>query len=185
MKKLIVLLVILGVTGPVLANEFDLPPGKWWEDQRVVDRVGITGEQQSEIREVVYERARKMIDLKADVEKAGLDLAAAVDRAEFDASAVRSAYAGVSGRPPQTRERALRNAARGAADAQHRPVAEDAGDQAEGAADARPAAPSRPTAAGREDAAGGLFQVGLRIKGPGLTDQKNSVVAPAFCTCFP
>lgn len=92
MKKLIVMLLILGVTGPVLANEFDLPPGKWWEDQRIVDRVGISAEQQSEIRDVVYERARKMIDLKADVDKVGLDLAAAVDRADFDASAVRSAY---------------------------------------------------------------------------------------------
>ncbi len=92
MKKAILMFVALALAGPVVANDFDLPPGKWWENQRVVDQVGISAEQQAEISEVVYERARRMIDLKADVDKAGLDLAAAVDEAEFDAAAVREAH---------------------------------------------------------------------------------------------
>lgn len=92
MKNFVLVFVLLALAGPGVANELDLPPGKWWEDQRVVDAVGITSEQQAEISTVVYRRARRMIDLKADVEKAGLDLAASVDAADFDAAAVREAH---------------------------------------------------------------------------------------------
>ena len=93
MKNLSIVLVVLAAVGPVAAQDFDLPPGRWWEDQRVVDHVGITEEQQAQIREVVYERARHMIDLKATVEKAGLDLRASVDQQEFDPAPVRDAFA--------------------------------------------------------------------------------------------
>lgn len=93
MKNFLIVFVVLTAAGPVAAQEFDLPPGRWWEDQRLVDHVGITEEQQAQIREVVYERARHMIDLKAAVEKAGLDLRASVDQQEFDPAPVRDAYA--------------------------------------------------------------------------------------------
>ncbi len=93
MKKLVIIFGFLTVAGPLAANDFDLPPGRWWEDQRVVSRIGLTEEQQGQIREVVFERARRMIDLKADVDKAGLDLAGTVDQREFDPVPVRAAYA--------------------------------------------------------------------------------------------
>jgi Spy/CpxP family protein refolding chaperone len=92
MKKVLVLFVVLAAVGPVSANEFDLPPGRWWEDQRLVDHVGLSDDQQSEIREIVYEHARRMIDLKATVEKAGLDLKASVDQEDFDPAPVRDAH---------------------------------------------------------------------------------------------
>jgi Spy/CpxP family protein refolding chaperone len=93
MKKTLIIIVLLAVTGPLAANDFDLPPGKWWEDQRLVSRIGLTDEQQDQIREVVYQHARRMIDLKADVDKAGLDLLGTVDQLNFDPAPVRAAYA--------------------------------------------------------------------------------------------
>ena len=93
MKRLLIIIVILAVAGPLVANDFDLPPGKWWEDQRLVNRIGLTEEQQALIRDVVFEHARRMIDLKADVDKAGLDLAGTVDQRDFDPTPVRAAYA--------------------------------------------------------------------------------------------
>ena len=93
MKRVLIIIVVLAAVGPLAANEFDLPPGKWWENQRFVSQIGLTDEQQVQIREVVFEHARRMIDLKADVDKAGLDLAASVDQQEFDAAPVRAAYA--------------------------------------------------------------------------------------------
>jgi len=92
MKKTLMAIVVLAAALPLAANEFDLPPGKWWENQRLVDYVGITAEQQATIGDLVYEHARRMIDLKADVEKAGLDLANVVSTEEFDEPAVRSSY---------------------------------------------------------------------------------------------
>ena len=76
-----------------LLLEFDLPPGKWWENPRLVDHIGLSDEQQGQIRGIVFEHARRMIDLKAEVEKAGLDLAETVDQQDFDPAPVRAAYA--------------------------------------------------------------------------------------------
>ena len=93
MKRILIIIVVLAAAGPLAANDLDLPPGKWWEDQRLVDRIGLTEEQQNLIREVVFEHARRMIDLKADVDKSGLDLAGTVDQQDFDPAPVRAAYA--------------------------------------------------------------------------------------------
>jgi Spy/CpxP family protein refolding chaperone len=94
MKKALIITVVLALAGPLAAaNEFDLPPGRWWENPRMVNHVGLTDEQQGQIREVVFAYARRMIDLKADVDKAGLDLASSVDQQDFDPAPVRAAYA--------------------------------------------------------------------------------------------
>jgi Spy/CpxP family protein refolding chaperone len=93
MKRFLVIILVLAVAGQLGADDFDLPPGKWWEDQRVVSRIGLSEEQQNHIRGIVFKHARRMIDLKADVDKAGLDLAGTVDQQVFDPAPVRAAYA--------------------------------------------------------------------------------------------
>jgi Spy/CpxP family protein refolding chaperone len=93
MKKVLMIIAIFAVAGSLAANDFGLPPGKWWENPRMVDHIGLTDEQQDQIRGIVFEHARRMIDLKADVDKAGLDLAESVDQQEFDPAPVRAAYA--------------------------------------------------------------------------------------------
>jgi Spy/CpxP family protein refolding chaperone len=92
-KRLVILVVALLFVGPLMASELDVLPGKWWEDERVVNRMGLTDQQQEQIRDVVFEHARLMIDLKADFDKAGLDLAASVDQEVFDPVPVRAAHA--------------------------------------------------------------------------------------------
>jgi Spy/CpxP family protein refolding chaperone len=94
MKK-VLLIAVVGVLAAtmVAANDFDLPPGRWWENQRFVDQIGLTEEQRGQIRGIVYAYARRMIDLKAEVDKAGLDLASTVDQVDFDPAPVRAAYA--------------------------------------------------------------------------------------------
>jgi Spy/CpxP family protein refolding chaperone len=94
MKKTLIIIAILAVATPLAAaDEFDLPPGRWWENPRLVDHIGLTDEQQGQIREIVFAYARRMIDLKAEVDKAGLDLASTVDQQEFDPAPVRAAHA--------------------------------------------------------------------------------------------
>jgi Spy/CpxP family protein refolding chaperone len=93
MKKLLLMLVVFAVSGSVAGSELDLPPGKWWENQRLAAAIGLSEEQVTDIRAAVYEHARRMIDLKAKVELAGLDLAETVNREQFDAAEVRAAYA--------------------------------------------------------------------------------------------
>ena len=93
MKKWLITCALLAAVLPLAAQEFELPPGKWWEDQRLADRVGLSAEQQQQIRDLVYEGARRMIDLKAAVDLAGLDLAEVVNSSDFDPKAVRASYA--------------------------------------------------------------------------------------------
>ncbi len=93
MKKLMVLLFGLATAASVAASDFELPPGKWWESERLATHIGLSDRQASEIREVVFAHARRMIDLKAKVELAGLDLAETVNHPQLDGDAVRAAYA--------------------------------------------------------------------------------------------
>ena len=93
MKQTLIIIAVLAVAGPLAANDFDLPPGKWWENPRLVNHIGLADEQQDQIRGIVYQHARKMINLKADVDRAGLDLADSVDQQDFDPAPVRAAYA--------------------------------------------------------------------------------------------
>ena len=97
MKKSLMIIALVLAAGPLMANplapnEFNLLPGRWWEDPRFASRVGLSEEQQVQIREIIFAHARRMIDLKADVDKAGLDLASSVDQREFDPAPVRAAY---------------------------------------------------------------------------------------------
>mgnify|MGYP001816242148 FL=1 len=93
MKKALIIIAVLAMAGPLTANDFDLPPGKWWENPRLVNHIGLADEQQDQIRGIVFQHARRMIDLKADVDKAGLDLAESVAQQDFDPAPVRAAYA--------------------------------------------------------------------------------------------
>jgi len=83
-------LVALATVGR--AAELNLPPGKWWENERVVARVGLSEDQQRAIGDLVYKHAHRMIDLNAELKKAELELADSVDRDDFDPAAVRKAF---------------------------------------------------------------------------------------------
>lgn len=85
-----VLLVAAAVSG---AAAVELPHGKWWENDRVVQRIGLTEDQQRAIGELVYQHAMRMIDLNAELKRAELELASIVDRDELDPAAVRKAFA--------------------------------------------------------------------------------------------
>ena len=94
MKTMVVTVLALVVCAATAgAGGFDLPHGKWWENERVVERVGLTADQQRAISDLVHDHARRMIDLNAELKKAELELSSRVDRDEFDPAAVRKAFA--------------------------------------------------------------------------------------------
>lgn len=93
MKRLMIGVLVLLASAPLWGDELRLPPGKWWENQMVVERLQLTAEQQERIRSLVVDHARRMIDLTAEVKKAELDLKELADRNDFDPDAVRTAFA--------------------------------------------------------------------------------------------
>ena len=92
MKRMMMTLVLLAAATVAGAADFNLPHGKWWENERVVERIGLTQEQQGAIGDLVYQHALRMIDLNAGVRKAEFELGDLVDRDEFDTAAVRKAF---------------------------------------------------------------------------------------------
>jgi len=93
MKRMMMTLMIVATAAVVGAADFNLPHGKWWENERVIQRIGLTEAQQKEIGDLVYQHALRMIDLNAGVRKAEFELGDLVDRDEFDPVAVRKAHA--------------------------------------------------------------------------------------------
>ena len=84
-------LVNIGLTASTRALD-PLPPGKWWENEKLAREIELTEEQQAAIHEVVYEHAMGMIDLNADVKRAELQLGDLVDKPDFDVNVVRAAF---------------------------------------------------------------------------------------------
>ncbi len=91
---LLTILTLALTAGLGLATPFDdLPPGKWWENERLTARLALTAEQKSHIDTLVYDHALRMVDHNAAVRRAEIELAAAVERAPFDPGPVRAAFA--------------------------------------------------------------------------------------------
>jgi len=95
MRTLAVAILALAAATTGLAADFELPPGRWWENDRLIEAIGLSDEQRAEIRSLVYEHARHMIDLTAAVKRAELELANVVEPPTFDAADARRAFTGL------------------------------------------------------------------------------------------
>lgn len=76
------------------AQPLQVPPGKWWQRPQVIEEIGLTPEQQAALESVTIEHARTMVDLKAAVEKAEIDLRVVADAEPFSPEKVRVAFRG-------------------------------------------------------------------------------------------
>jgi len=92
MKRMMMIVVLVAAATAVGAADLKLPHGRWWENERVVQRIGLTEEQQTAISDLVYQHALKMIDLNAGLKKAEFELGNLVDRDDFDPTAVRKSF---------------------------------------------------------------------------------------------
>jgi periplasmic protein CpxP/Spy len=75
------------------AQPLVVPPGRWWERPRVAAELALSEQQRRMLDAVALDHAKTMVDLKAEVEKAELDLRGAADGDPFDAKKVREAFA--------------------------------------------------------------------------------------------
>lgn len=96
MRHILIQLVTLGAlllsTMPAAARDYNLPHGNWWENERIVQHLELTADQQSSIKDLVYLHATRMIDLNAGLEKAKLALENQVEQEPLGPSAVRKAF---------------------------------------------------------------------------------------------
>ncbi len=66
---------------------FKMPHGKWWRLPAVQEKLKVTSDEQKKLDTLYTKSRRTMIDLKASVEKAKLDLEEIMDSETFDKKA--------------------------------------------------------------------------------------------------
>src|SRR3712207_1697074 len=91
MKTVIVLTLIVVLAGASSFAQDALPPGKWWRQQRVVQHLELTTEQQQRLDGIFQQTAGELIDLRANVEKRSLALRYEMDQAQVNRQAVQRA----------------------------------------------------------------------------------------------
>lgn len=67
-RTMLAIPVLMLVLGPALGQQ-GLGDGKWWKRPRVVQALGLTSSQASELEKIFAKSRPKLIDLKADLEK--------------------------------------------------------------------------------------------------------------------
>lgn len=91
-----VLFLCAAVAGTAWAQGDGVPGGKWWRQERVIQQLGLTEEQQRKLDTILRDSASELIDLKAEVEKRGLDLRNALDAPQLNRQEVQRAAQNVS-----------------------------------------------------------------------------------------
>jgi len=92
MRRLMIGLLAVVLCGTAWAADYKLPPGKWWENEHLVEKLDLTAEQQHLLRETVFDHARRMIDLNAAVKRAELELTDLLDRSQIANDDARRAF---------------------------------------------------------------------------------------------
>jgi len=70
----------------------ELPPGKWWQNRRVIQQLKLTREQQDRIEALWTANRRDLIDLKAEADRLQLDLSDLISKELVDETAALSAF---------------------------------------------------------------------------------------------
>lgn len=78
-----------GLGGPPL----DVPPGRWWDRPAVVQELGLSVEQKAKLEQLTAERVKAMIDARAAVQKAEVELRLLAEKEPLDVRKVREAFA--------------------------------------------------------------------------------------------
>jgi Spy/CpxP family protein refolding chaperone len=77
---------------PTIAQHLGVPPGRWWERPRIAAQLALSTEQKEKLNNETFAHARALVDLKAAVEKAEIDLRASAESDPFNGKAAREAF---------------------------------------------------------------------------------------------
>ena len=77
---------------PTIAQHLGVPPGRWWERPRIAQQLALSPEQKEKLNSETIAHARLLVDLKAAVEKAEIDLRVSAEGDPFNGRAAREAF---------------------------------------------------------------------------------------------
>jgi Spy/CpxP family protein refolding chaperone len=86
------LLALAAGVGSLAAQSLGVPPGRWWERPRVAEQLVLSPEQKDKLNSETVSHSRTLVDLKAAVEKAEIDLRALGEAEPFSGKAAREGF---------------------------------------------------------------------------------------------
>ena len=93
LKKILCLTFIaLGVFGPLRSNAEHLFPGKWWYMPEFSEKLNVSDEQKQQLNTLYLDNRRKLIELRSDLKKEGLELSNLVEQEPLNETAVMEAF---------------------------------------------------------------------------------------------
>jgi len=87
-KKLCGMLLFILVFFTSIAFGQKMPPGKWWHSPQASEKLNLSNEEKNQLDEKFLESRRKLIDLKAAVEKERLELDALMDKESLNENSI-------------------------------------------------------------------------------------------------
>jgi Spy/CpxP family protein refolding chaperone len=91
-KAWVVILLIFMITLPGLAAGQDVPSGKWWYNQKVVQNLNLTQKEVGQLDQLYENSHRKLIKLKNAVEQEQFELDTLLDKKTVDDTKVRKQF---------------------------------------------------------------------------------------------
>ncbi|NIQ37876.1 MAG: periplasmic heavy metal sensor [Proteobacteria bacterium] len=87
-RKLQIGLLLIWVALPVNSLAQDVPSGKWWRLPRVAERLSLTDDEKGQLESLFVDNRRKLIDLKAGLERERFELENLLEGEELDEAAI-------------------------------------------------------------------------------------------------
>ncbi|MGD2184784.1 MAG: periplasmic heavy metal sensor [Desulfobacterales bacterium] len=96
-KASVVILLIFMISLPGLAIGQDVPPGKWWYNQKVVQNLNLTQKEVRQLDQLYVNSHRKLIKLKNAVEREQFELDTLLGKKTVDDAKVRKQFKRLEG----------------------------------------------------------------------------------------
>jgi Spy/CpxP family protein refolding chaperone len=91
-KILIGILMIFMISLPDFAGGQDIPSGKWWYNQKVVENLNLTQGEIRQLDQLYVDSHRRLIELKNAVEREQFELDTLLDKKTVDDAEVRQQF---------------------------------------------------------------------------------------------
>jgi Spy/CpxP family protein refolding chaperone len=88
----IVILMIFMISLPQFAGGQDIPSGKWWYNQKVVQNLNLTQSETHQLDQLWVDSQRRLIELKNAVEREQFELDTLLGKKTVDDAAVRQQF---------------------------------------------------------------------------------------------
>lgn len=83
MKRLVMISMVAALAAATVAQA-ELPPGKWWKNPQIAQRLELEPEQQTRLDAIFRDTASDLIDRRAEVEKLHLALRGELDQPQLN-----------------------------------------------------------------------------------------------------